>query len=270
MVRPSYALNKIVTTARGGDATTRIPTFSRNADPAQNLNGFPGQLPESWGIDWSFFLDVPKSDGIDRNFKIPQPSYRIDALLVSPLADLPEFFKESSTPEEKASLVGHLAFRNLLRGQMLGLPSGQKVAEMLGIIPLTDEVLWSAGSRMLNPDTLGDDKADWEDTTKNRASVREKWVNDKGPLAHNCPLWYYILREAEYYGVEKDTKDERIGMGGQHLGPVGSRIVAETLIGLLWYDKSSFLHDLRGFRPLREITGDAELTLGALLTYALT
>ena len=270
MVRPSYALNKTVTTAKGGDATTRVPTFSRSPDSAQNLNGFPGQLAESWGIDWSFFLEVPKADGVDPNFKIPQPSYRIDALLVSPLADLPEFFKESDTKEGKAALVGHLAFRNLLRGQMLGLPSGQRIAEMLGIAPLSDEVLWAAGSRMLNPDTLGNDKTDWEETTKNRASVREKWVNDEGPLADNCPLWYYILREAEYYGVEKDDKDARIGMGGQHLGPVGSRIVAETLIGLLWCDKTSFLHDLRGFRPRREIAGDTEFTLGGLLTYALT
>jgi hypothetical protein len=265
MVRPSYALNKLVK----GDDKTRIPTFSRKAGSRENLNGFPGTLPEQWGIDWSFFVELP---GVQRpeGFQVPQPSYRIDALLVSPLADLPEFFKQTDTSEKKATLVGHLAFRNLLRGQMLGLPSGQGVAECLGIVPLSDDVLWSAGSRLIDPDKLGDDKHEWEETTEARASVRKTWVDNSGPLAGNTPLWYYNLREAEYYGTDRDQNDERIGMGGQHLGPVGSRIIAETLIGLLWSDRTSFLHDLRGFQPLPEITNGKSLTLGQLLTYALT
>ena len=59
-------------------------------------------------------------------------------------------------------------------------------------------------------------------------------------------------------------------MGGQHLGPVGSRIVAETLIGLLWLDPTSFLHSSRGFRPLAAISGGKPLTLGRLVSFALT
>jgi hypothetical protein len=35
------------------------------------------------------------------------------------------------------------------------------------------------------------------------------------------PLWYYILAEAAVLG------------GSQHLGPVGSTIVAEVLVGLV-------------------------------------
>ena len=37
---------------------------------------------------------------------------------------------------------------------------------------------------------------------------------------HNTPLWYYILKEAELQDGEK-------------LGRVGSRIVAETVVGLI-------------------------------------
>jgi hypothetical protein len=71
--------------------------------------------------------------------------------------------------------------------------------------------------------------------------------------------------------VEHDREDIAVGFGGQHLGPVGSRIVAETLIGLLWCDKSSFLHDCRGFRPLAKITGGTtDLTLPKLISYALS
>jgi hypothetical protein len=89
-------------------------------------------------------------------------------------------------------------------------------------------------------------------------------------LKCSAPLWYYILREAEYYGVTNDPNEPLVGMGGQHLGPVGSRIVAETLIGLLWTDDTSFLHDKRGFKPLPEISGSGDLTIAALLKYALS
>ena len=61
-----------------------------------------------------------------------------------------------------------------------------------------------------------------------------------------------------------------MAFGGQHLGPVGSRIVAETFIGLLRLDKSSFLYSNRGSRPLDEISGGHELTLGRLVSYALS
>ena len=45
----------------------------------------------------------------------------------------------------------------------------------------------------------------------------------------STPLWYYVLKEAEL--VED----------GLHLGPVGGRIVAEVLIGLLQSDTGSYL-----------------------------
>lgn len=43
------------------------------------------------------------------------------------------------------------------------------------------------------------------------------------------PLWFYILKEAEHRG------------DGDRLGPVGARIVAEVLIGLLRADPTSYL-----------------------------
>ena len=43
------------------------------------------------------------------------------------------------------------------------------------------------------------------------------------------PLWYYILKESE------------LKAAGEHLGPVGGRIVAEVLIGVLQGDKQSYL-----------------------------
>jgi len=45
----------------------------------------------------------------------------------------------------------------------------------------------------------------------------------------STPLWYYVLKEAE------------LVQDGLHLGPVGGRIVAEVLIGLLQSDPASYL-----------------------------
>jgi len=47
--------------------------------------------------------------------------------------------------------------------------------------------------------------------------------------AGRAPLWFYILREAQVHHE------------GEHLGPVGGRIVGETLLGLLRADQQSYL-----------------------------
>lgn len=289
MVRPSYSLNAVVTTRQGGatpaelqerEKKERIPTFSRAPNPpnpggTENLNGFPGTLPTSWGIDWSFFLDGVEHPAnlrqVDaKDMQIPQPSYRLDAQIVEPLADLPEFFDKGVPPGGIAGIAGNLAFRNLKRGQLLHLPSGQAVACALGITPLPDSVLWGTGSRIPLPADADQDMKDaFKTTDDKRRAFRAKWVDDRhAPLHGNAPLWYYVLREGEHHGVS-DPNQPGASFGGQHLGPVGSRIVAETFIGLLWLDKASFLHSSRGFKPLPAISGGGDLTLGRLMTYAL-
>ncbi len=272
MVRPSYTLNQFI-----GVGDTRIATFSSGTN---NLNGFSGTMPDYWDIDWGYFLDG-LSPTAPAGFKVPQPSYRIDALLAQPLADLPKSIVENSPVDNP--LYINLACRDLERGQMLGLPSGQAVARALGIVPLPDDILWGAGSRVLDLGQLNCAQlAAFRKVQQRRAMVKINWVDrHEHVLEGNTPLWYYILREAEYYGVEKCPSDPGVGLGGQHLGPVGSRIVAETLIGLLWYDRSSFLHALRGFRPMPQIVDGASSVAGSapnhrhfsldrLIAYALT
>ncbi|WP_439595501.1 peroxidase family protein [Falsiroseomonas sp.] len=277
MVRPNYALNALVIAPPGQDNTReRIPTFSRDRSPTANMNGGGMDLPDFWGIDWSFFLDqVPLRPGGtmvgDRAAVIPQPSFRIDALLAEPLGDLPEFFDAARPPGSPASIVGNLAFRNLKRGQQLRLPSGQEVARQMGILPLEDDVLWSAGSRLAATAALTPaERAALEQTAARRQAFRTRWVGSPDGLpGGQAPLWYYVLREAEHFGA---TQPQRPGsaFGGQHLGPVGSRILAETFIGLLWLDRASFLHSSRGFRPLPAISGGGRLTLGRLISFALS
>jgi hypothetical protein len=54
-------------------------------------------------------------------------------------------------------------------------------------------------------------------------------------LDASTPLWYYILREATVFNQSV------------RLGPVGGRIIAETIIGMLQLDEFSYLNS--GFRP---------------------
>jgi heme peroxidase len=102
-----------------------------------------------------------------------------------------------------------LAVRDLLRGETTGLPSGEAIARLVGAAPLT-------------PDEL---ERSWPDET---------------------PLWYYILKEAEYRG------------DGDRLGPVGGRIVTEVLIGLLRADPASYLSREPSFQG----SGLADLLMG--------
>jgi hypothetical protein len=248
MVRPSYALN-----AEVGVGKNRIPIFSPETDRRKNLNGF-GSMPDNWGIDWAFFLpDLPT--GAPREFKIPQPSYRMDAILVHPLSQLPEF-QGQTLPR-----VANLAYRNLSRGSMLRLPTGEQVAVALGIEPLPQEVLWSAGSRVAPgvPEAL-------QGFATQRAQVLQHYTH---VFAGKTPLWYYVLREAEYCGVDRDPYDPERALGGQHLGPVGSHLVAETFFGLLWFDSTSFLRRLPAFTPVLPFDPQHGFLLSDLLTYAL-
>ena len=108
----------------------------------------------------------------------------------------------SLIPGNVPAALRSLAVRNLQRDVALQLPSGQDVANHVA------EVL--PGTRILSDAELwGDPKA----------------TQFKGSAA---PLWYYLLREAE------------VVANGEKLGPIGGRIVAEVLIGLLDLDRSSF------------------------------
>jgi hypothetical protein len=66
------------------------------------------------------------------------------------------------------------------------------------------------------------------------------------------PLWYYILCEAP---------------DGRHLGPVGGRIVAEVLVGLLADDPNSYLYKEPSWRP-RELGTDGDFTMADFVRIA--
>ncbi len=125
---------------------------------------------------------------------------RIDTRLAPPL------LKMFNEPQGMHARMQDLAERNLRRSYRLAIPSAQAcitsmAKQDVAITPLSPKVLRNGpGGAALE-----------------RAGMLEA-----------TPLWYYILREAE---VQTD---------GETLGYLGSRLVAETLVGLVLNDPDSF------------------------------
>jgi hypothetical protein len=70
------------------------------------------------------------------------------------------------------------------------------------------------------------------------------------------PLWFYILREAE------------VCHGGERLGEVGGRIVAEVLLGLIDGDPNSYRNAGTQWRPELPGTQAGQFTMADLLRFA--
>ena len=219
MVRPSYALNHIVRGANPnqqpfGNQTAsyhRIPVFSLLNSELANLNGFR-QLPDFWAVDWGFYFDGVTPDSPPEGAVLPQPSFKIDTTLVDPLTSLPDH--QGEVPARRA-----LAVLNLLRGWRMGIPSGQAVAHYMSLDALSDAEIFDS------------------DDAERRDARAALLAAHPGVFEDNCPLWFYILREAEVLS------------GGLHLGPVGGTIVAEVLAGLIAEDRHSFLSQWPTWRP---------------------
>ena len=196
MVREVYGHNRVFTPAGGIPATLGLLfEFSGlsggivgNLAPNPLTGPTPiSSFPSNWIIDWRRFYDfkTPPAPGFFLN-----ATRKIDPFLVPQLHTLP-------------GGGGNLAFRNLRRGVIMGLPSGQSVANLMEVQnPLTEDEIAS-----------GPDGA----------------VAKTHGLHQKTPLWYYILKEAQ------------VRRNGEALGPVGSRIVAEVFVGLVHGDNQSYL-----------------------------
>ncbi|HWT26256.1 MAG TPA: hypothetical protein VN213_22295 [Solirubrobacteraceae bacterium] len=73
-----------------------------------------------------------------------------------------------------------------------------------------------------------------------------------------APLWFYVLKEAELPPCN-----------AERLGPVGGRIVAEVLVGLLQRDPNSYLYLDPAWRPAPPLAPTAgRFAFAYLLRYA--
>ncbi len=85
---------------------------------------------------------------------------------------------------------------------------------------------------------------------------KEELGLDKLHIQGETPLWYYILREA------------KVRQGGEQLGEVGGRIVAEVLIGLVNGDSSSYRNAKDEWKPFLPAKQEGHFTLVDLLRFA--
>jgi hypothetical protein len=180
MVRSKYNYN---VNFNNETAATLGQLFAATRFAGKDFEEF-ATLPEKWIIDWERFLTT-------------NSARQIDTRMVEPLLDLPD------QPGTSIKKIKNLAVRNLLRGYLLRMPVGQRVAEAISWKPLSPKEISSAAA--------------------NEAQL--KILRDAGFL-ERTPLWFYILAEAT---------------GRNELGPVGSTIVAEVLIGLVRWSKHSIL-----------------------------
>ena len=230
MIRPGYRLNDAVL----------LPIFPLPPDQTKGVPGLPEgltgfrRLISDWAIDWGRFIDIdlrpygsqtPTDPQKVDNFNRLQFAYRVDTALVDPLKNLPPSVAGDPPPS--------LALRNLLRGREFGLPSGQAVAEAIGVPALKDSDIL-IGQGIDQPD-----------------QPLPNIVQAAGKVfAGNCPLWTYILAEAI-----KHQAMVAIPVTGQRqittpqLGPVGGRIVAEVFLGLLFADSGSYLAEDPAWKP---------------------
>jgi Animal haem peroxidase len=186
-IRPSYRANFGTSASDPAQQFFALLFDPAAADPADPADLRGGRRAPRRFIDWQTFFDF--GDGRSRHNK------KIDTTLSSVL-----FALMGQPPGEPTSL----ATRNLLRNLTMKVPSGQRVAQAMGLAPL-------AGADLGDVAALG--------------------------LDQRTPLWFYVLREAE------------VMAGGEHLGPVGGRIVAEVIIGLLLGDGQSYLRQDPDWMP---------------------
>ena len=137
----------------------------------------------------------------------------IDTLISEDMFNLPA----AAMPIHFETAPPPLPEMTLFRGSRIGLPSGQEACR-------------AAGMASLKSNQIGFAQED------NDFLIRRG-------LHERTPLWYYILREAEVLGVRKFR-------GGECLGPLGSRIVAEVLLGVMNADTKHYLNVDPSWKPI--------------------
>jgi hypothetical protein len=226
MVRSAYNFNLNFNFSR------EPGTFPATLDLLFTFSALSGQLgdfdtlPENWIVEWPNLVDVGTRFSRAR---------LIDTKLVEPLFHLR---KEDGTelPDEQA----RLAVRNLLRGYLLRLPTGQAVARTI-----QDQLSGVQEIPVLSAAQIESAAASAE-----QAQV----LRDSGFL-ERTPLFFYILAEAAALA------------GGRHLGPVGSTIVTEVLLGLASRSEDSIIQT-PGWQPTLPSAQPGTFTLPDLLAFA--
>jgi Animal haem peroxidase len=173
------------------------------------LGGNP-RLPSNWIADFRRLYDFGEAGRA--NLTVPERKFnramRIDTILARPLSTLPGFPRGES----------NLALRNLLRARMVTLATGQQMTRFLHNQGVRARKLTGAQIR----------------AGRHGAALGGLTPQQRTALVRNTPLWFYVLREAEFNAGK--------------LKGVGARIVVETFHRAIEGSKASIVRD-PGWRP---------------------
>jgi hypothetical protein len=213
MIRREYNWNAIFDF--GGGSLDLLFTFSAGS---RDLGGNQ-RLPSTWIADWRRLYDFKEAN--KPGLAVPANQFnramRIDTTLVNPLRTLPTgSFGGPNVPQNDSRR--NLAFRNLTRAKMVKLATGQQMATFLKNKGVNVTKLTKAQLR---------DGKNGADLSLLTQSQREDFLRD-------TPLWFYVLREAEF--------------NGGRLKGVGARIVAETFHRAMEGSTHSIVRDT-SFKP---------------------
>ena len=221
MIRGGYQWNRVFNTAGPGGLSTLLQLFTftgvaGNFAPGATLpelddpdSGTVDTLPTNWIADFRRLYDFTEAGRPD--LAAPEGggnvTKRIDTLLVDPLTQLPAgTFGGRGT--QIPPIQRNLAFRNLTRAGMVRLASGQQMAKLLGVRPLTAKEIVDGNAG---------------------AALTGLSADQRQAVAANTPLWFYALREAEFND----------GL----LGAVGGRITAEVFHRAMEGSHTSIVRD---------------------------
>ena len=155
MVRNQYEWNFVQNSDMTGPAS--IANLFRFTAFSGNLNGKP-RLESDWVIDWRRFFDLT-SVGYPKDNRLFNHARKVDTNFSLQIEKIHGYPHLTKNPEHQS-----IPARNLLRGYAVGLPSGEQVADKIGV------------------ERLGGDK-----------------IGIETPLLRGkTPLWYYCLKEAEH------------------------------------------------------------------------
>lgn len=224
-------------------------------------------IPEEAVIDWRYFFAIDP---------VPPPHFNWSAKLDHKITK--SLFTLHRVGAVGRDELGSLPARNMMRGLVYELPSGQSIAKEIlpvlaerGTLEIWDKAFGAPG------------KAGWKRYVLPEDEHVYKYFGEAG-----VPLWYYILYEAEIFGLRStypgvltgsaslklsrgypDRYGPRVhlaggygardhgryeghyddALGGHTLGPVGGTIVGEVLTGLLEHYRESTGKGL-GYKPV--------------------
>lgn len=197
MIRSEYLINQL---PGGGKADVGLVLQMSSSRSPRRV-----PIPTHWSVNWANFLSFGEGAG-------PQPARRISPFLNETFARRPLAIDDDGTPMS-------IIFQDMWRCYLLGLPSGQEVAgeiaTRLASVHPSIPVPVLSGDAMLPPAKFA---AVYSYSARKLANA----IRANPAFMTATPLSYYLLQEAAVHGDD-----------GSRLGPVGSYILAHTMVHAL-------------------------------------